>query len=87
MGNRYTWFEKCPECPREVEYYDAPSSLMYIANCVCGWSEPRDYYELSMHEIALFTPEEYEEWQKESGHKALNDMNEKEFEEWQKKHA
>lgn len=61
MGDRYTWWQKCPneECKGEVKYYDAPSSLMYVGTCdTCNWREPRDYYEINSHEIVLCTPEE-----------------------------
>lgn len=86
MGDRYYSFEKCPKCGEMYELYDAPSSLMYIGNCEgCGWSEPKTYYELSLHEIALFSPEELSAWEKETGKKALNTMSDKEFTAWYKK--
>ena len=61
MGDRYIWYVPCPECEKEVEYYDAPSCLMYVAVCDCGWREPKNYYEIGEHEIVLCTRKEYEE--------------------------
>ena len=84
MGDRYYSFPNCPECGAEYELYDAPSSLMYSGHCKCGWSEPKDYYEIDEHTTALFTPEEYEAWQKETGRKALNCLTEEEFDVWHK---
>lgn len=46
MGDRITLWSNCPKCGGSVEYYDAPSSLMYSGHCdKCGWSDPHDYYE------------------------------------------
>lgn len=87
MGSRYYSYQPCPKCGTEYELYDAPSSLMYIGICEkCGWSEPRDYYETSEHEISLFTPEEYKAWSKKNGRKAFNMMSHKEFDRYVKKH-
>jgi hypothetical protein len=60
MGDRTMWTDVCPSCGAEVDYYDAPSSLMYGAVCDnCGWCEPLDYWEIGKHEIVLCTKEEY----------------------------
>jgi len=59
MGDRTMWTAKCPKCGKDVEYYDAPSCLMYGTSCECGWRSPYDYYEIADNEIVLCTKEEY----------------------------
>jgi len=60
MGDRYISYYDCPKCGEEVELYDAPSSVMYVAICdKCGWREPLNYYEVADNEIVLCTKEEY----------------------------
>ena len=87
MGDRYYSYEKCPKCGETYELYDAPSSLMYVGICEnCNWSDPKDYYELGEHEVALMTPEEYQAWEKENGRKAFNMMSNEEFEEYRKRY-
>lgn len=46
MGNRYITFYPCPECGKEVEEYDAPSSNMFVVICSCGWHDTRQYFEV-----------------------------------------
>jgi endogenous inhibitor of DNA gyrase (YacG/DUF329 family) len=58
MGDRTTWWGPCPKCGKEIEWYDASSSLLYGANCECGWADPLHYYEISDDEIVLCTIEE-----------------------------
>jgi len=47
MGDRTLSFKICPRCGREYEIYDAPSSMMYCAKCICGFDENRSYFELN----------------------------------------
>ena len=62
MGDRYTWYEKCPKCDKEMEYYDAPSSLMYIGKCDhCDYHDPLGYYEAPDNVIELCTEEQARE--------------------------
>lgn len=87
MGSRYYSYHKCPNCGKDYELYDAPSSLMYIGVCEhCSWSEPKDYYETGEHEISLMTPEEYQAWEKKTGRKAFNMMTPEEFDAYFKAH-
>lgn len=80
MGDRYYSYEKCPKCGETYELYDAPSSLMYVGICDnCGWSESKDYYELDLHTVALYTPKELAAWEKKNGRKVLNRMSDKEL--------
>ena len=43
MGDRYITIADCPVCRKKYECYDAPSSVMYVGMCPCGYEEP-DYY-------------------------------------------
>ncbi len=59
MGDRTYWYEPCPKCGEQVEFYDAYSSLMFVAVCDnCGWKDDRDYYETGENEISLLTPKQ-----------------------------
>lgn len=59
MGDRYSWEEKCPQCKGVMEYYDAPSSLMYIGSCnECKYRDPLGYYEAPDNHIELCTHKE-----------------------------
>ena len=59
MGDRTTTYHPCPECSKEAERYDAPSSLLYLDSCEhCGWTSGLSYYEVAENEIALCTEEE-----------------------------
>ena len=61
MGDRYTWFEDCPNCKGKdtVEVYDAPSSYLFHRGCdKCNWTDGLNYYETSPHTIELLTAEE-----------------------------
>jgi hypothetical protein len=56
MGDRTTWYEKCPQCEEEdgVEVYDAPSCLQWSCMCErCGWTDNKDYYETEPNTIEL----------------------------------
>lgn len=45
MGDRTFFYSDCPNCKAEIEYYDAPSSCMFVGVCdTCGWSDPRHYH-------------------------------------------
>lgn len=46
MGDRYIFNKKCPVCGELYEVYDAPSSMMYVAVCDCGFDEKLNYVEL-----------------------------------------
>ena len=62
MGDRTTRFYEHIGCGGEIEEYDAPSCLMFVASCdKCNWKDPRDYYEISTTEIMLGTKEEARE--------------------------
>lgn len=61
MGDRTITYRKCPKCGKEVEEYDAPSSLMFVAVCEnCGWYDERGYWEKiingNVEETILCTP-------------------------------
>ncbi len=61
MGTRTWWSENCEHCrgKNTIEAYDAPSCLQWFKKCdKCGWSDDRDYYEISENEIALLTEQE-----------------------------
>ena len=59
MGDRTTTYFPCPKCGKEVEQYDAPSSLIWSCYCEsCDWKDDRDYYEMDDNTIELLTPEE-----------------------------
>ena len=58
MGDRTISYLPCPQCGKEYELYDAPSSLMYLGTCEnCGWTEPKNYYEVNDHTTLLDTKE------------------------------
>ena len=62
MGDRITTHHPCPQCHKEMETYDAMSSLMYVSKCDhCGYKDQRDYFEVSENEIHLITPEQLED--------------------------
>lgn len=67
MGDTTTTFHPCPQCHKEMETYDAPSSLMYVSKCDhCGFKDQRDYFETSENEIQLITQEQLEELKKKN---------------------
>lgn len=67
MGDRITTYHPCPQCHKEMETYDAMSSLMYVSKCDhCGYEDQREYFDISEHEIALITPEQLEELKKKN---------------------
>lgn len=46
MGDRTWWFDECPNCGKEKEVYDAPSSIIWSNHCDnCGWDDGLNYYE------------------------------------------
>lgn len=47
MGERKIMFKLCPVCGKQYESYDAPSSMMYVAKCDCGYDEQMSYIELN----------------------------------------
>lgn len=60
MGDRTTTYYP-HGCGGEVEEYDAPSSLLFVASCnKCGWNDYREYYETGEHTIELLTKEQAE---------------------------
>lgn len=59
MGDRTISTIPCPQCGKDSELYDAPSSLMYEHSCShCNYRDPREYFEVDAHNIILCTPEE-----------------------------
>jgi len=46
MGERKITLKTCPKCGQKYEVYDAPSSMMYIAKCDCGYDECMAYIEI-----------------------------------------
>ena len=65
MGDRITTYHPCPQCHRQMETYDALSSLMYVSQCEhCGYKDRREYFEVGRNEIRLITPEQLEELKK-----------------------
>lgn len=65
MGDRITTYHPCPQCHKEMETYDASSSLMYVSQCDhCGYKDRREYFEISENEIRLITSEQLEELKK-----------------------
>ena len=64
MGDRTSWTGNCPKCGAEgtVEFYDAPSCLIYSENCVkCDYTSGLSYYEINNDSIELLTKEEAKE--------------------------
>jgi anaerobic ribonucleoside-triphosphate reductase len=64
MGDRTTYYYKCPKCGREngVEVYDAPSCLMYVESCqFCDYKVDKDYYEVDENHITLIDKKEARE--------------------------
>ena len=53
MGDRTITYKICPECGKEYEEYDAPTCMMFIARCDCGWIDKRGYRELEDGTIEL----------------------------------
>jgi len=47
MGERKISVKICPVCGKQYESYDAPSSMMYVAKCDCGYDEEMAYIEIS----------------------------------------
>jgi hypothetical protein len=47
MGSRTISKKKCPVCEKFYETYDAPSSMMYVAKCDCGYDEGMEYFEMT----------------------------------------
>lgn len=46
MGDRTTTYYPCPNCGKQAEQYDAPSSLIWSNHCdYCGWDDRLNYYE------------------------------------------
>jgi len=75
MGDRITTYHPCPQCHKQMETYDAMSSLMYVSKCDhCGYEDKREYFEISEHEIALMTPEQLEELKKIQANHLLTNM-------------
>jgi uncharacterized Zn finger protein len=67
MGDRTIIYHPCPQCHKEMETFDAPSSLMYISRCDhCGYKDRRDYFETNENEVRLITPEQLEELKKKN---------------------
>ena len=65
MGDRTTTYHPCPQCHKQMETYDAPSSLLYLSQCdKCGYKDEREYFEIDEHKIALMTPRELKELKK-----------------------
>jgi C4-type Zn-finger protein len=64
MGDRTITIGKCPKCGKDMEWYDAPSSMMYGGMCdSCGYRDPQDYYytDDTGNNITLCTKEKAEE--------------------------
>ena len=53
MGDRTITIRKCPKCGKDYEEYDAPSCMMFVGVCDCGWRDKREYHEISENEIEL----------------------------------
>lgn len=49
MGERTITNKQCPRCSGIYEVYDAPSSMMYVAKCKCGYDENLSYFEMNDH--------------------------------------
>lgn len=46
MGNRYFWFKPCPNCKKEMDCADMPSSLLYSEQCdFCEHTSGMEYEE------------------------------------------
>ena len=45
MGDRTITIETCLVCGEKYECYDAPSSVMYVGSCSCGYEDPNYYSE------------------------------------------
>jgi len=59
MGDKTQWIDTCPDCGENtLECYDAPSSVMWVRTCKCGYIDKRDYYEDNKNNIYLCTEEE-----------------------------
>jgi hypothetical protein len=43
MGDRKISIKVCPKCGKNYNVYDAPSSMMYVAKCKCGFDERLSY--------------------------------------------
>ncbi len=70
MGDRTWWYENCIHCggTNTIEVYDAPSCLQWLKKCdKCGWSDGKDYYDISENEIALLTKKELDELEEKDG--------------------
>ncbi len=67
MGDRITTYHPCIQCRKQMETYDAMSSLIYVSKCDhCGYEDQRDYFEVSENEIRLITSEQLEELKKKN---------------------
>lgn len=65
MGDITTTFHPCPQCHKEMETHDGPSSLIYLSRCEhCGYKDQREYFETGKHEVRLITPEQLNELKK-----------------------
>ena len=60
MGDRTITYYPCPKCGKEMEEYDAPTCLMFVAVCEhCGWKDDRNYYEDENGVLNLCTEKEF----------------------------
>ena len=67
MGDRITTYHPCPQCYKQMETYNAMSSLMYVSKCDhCGYKNKREYFEVSENEVRLITPEQLKELKKKN---------------------
>lgn len=65
MGDRITTYHPCPQCHKQMETYDAMSSLIYVSKCDhCDYDDKREYFEVSENEIRLIIPEQLKELEK-----------------------
>ena len=53
MGDRTITIKKCHKCGNDYEEYDAPTCMMFVGICDCGWKDKRKYYKTGKNEITL----------------------------------
>ena len=78
MGSRKLTIKICPKCQKQYEVYDAPSSMMYVAKCDCGYDEELVYIDISDHLflIPLMVKEYIDEITKDDSEEFFSDERE-----------
>ena len=78
MGSRTIIPKVCPKCGLPYEVYDAPSSMMYVAKCTCGYDEKMAYIEISgcLFLIPLMVKEYIDELEKDDSDEFFSDERE-----------